>query len=152
MLKPRNPDYEKKIRQSFACQSAMAVFGMSLHRIASGSVEIAMTKAANMTQQQGFIHGGVLTTGLDSACGYSALSLAPANCEVMTVELKTSFFAPAGHDHVLFIGQVLKPGRRAIFTEGEAYGLNTLDEPEAERVLLAKMSATMTYVELTTDV
>jgi len=91
----------------------------------------------------GFVHGGVLTTGLDSACGYAALSLAPASSEVMTVEFKTSFFAPAGHDQIVFIGKVLKPGRRAIFTEGEALGIDG-----DHRVLLAKMSATMTYIDL----
>ena len=91
----------------------------------------------------GFVHGGVLTSGLDSACGYAALSLAPKECEVMTIELKTSFFAPAGHDRILFVGTVLKPGRRAIFTEGDAFGLDGED-----RTLLAKMTATMTYVDL----
>jgi uncharacterized protein (TIGR00369 family) len=148
MFQPRNPHYQQKIQDSFRAQSVMATFGIVLHEINLGTVTLAMQKADNMKQQQGFIHGGVLTSGLDSACGYSALTLAPENCEVMTVELKTSFFAPAGKDHVLFIGRVLKPGRRAIFTEAEAFGLNALNDPEDEWILLAKMSATMTYVEL----
>ncbi|MGU9961659.1 MAG: PaaI family thioesterase [Candidatus Puniceispirillales bacterium WSBS_2018_MAG_OTU23] len=143
MFEPRNPDYSSKINASFAKQSVMATFGMTLLKLTPGQVEIAMTKAKNMTQQQGFVHGGVLTTGLDSACGYAALTLAPENCEVLTVELKTSFFAPARQDKIIFIGTVLKPGRRAIFTEGEAFGING-----DSRVLLAKISATMTYVEL----
>ena len=140
----KNPDYDQKIRASFALQSAMTTLGMSLHHFAPGTAEIMLTKHDGIVQQMGFVHGGVLTSGLDSACGYAALTLAPATSEVMTVELKTSFFAPAGHDKILFVGIVLKPGRRAIFTEGEAFGL----EDGGRRVLLAKMSATMTYVDM----
>ena len=139
----RNPDYQRKISESFARQSTMKTLGMALHNVAPGVVEILLTKHDGIVQQMGFVHGGVLTSGLDSACGYAALSLAPQESEVMTVELKTSFFAPAGYDEILFVGTVLKPGRRAIFTEGEAFGLDG-----DKRVLLAKMSATMTYVDM----
>ena len=142
-FEPRNPNFAEKIKQSFSQQSAMSTLGMTLHNTQPGQVEIMLTKHGGIVQQMGFVHGGVLTAGLDSACGYAALSLAPAECEVMTIELKTSFIAPAGHDIILFVGQVLKPGRRAIFTEGEAFGL------EGEhRQLLAKMTATMTYVDM----
>ena len=140
----KNPDFEQKIRDSFVRQSTMTTLGMSLHEIALGTVSIKLAKHDGIVQQMGFVHGGVLTSGLDSACGYAALTLARAGDEVMTVELKTSFFAPAGQDNILFVGTVLKPGRRAIFTEAEAFGLAA----DGQRVLLAKMSATMTYVEM----
>lgn len=142
-FEPRNPDYQDKIKASFALQSTMTTLGMSLHNLAPGVAEILLTKHDGIVQQMGFVHGGVLTSGLDSACGYAALTLAPKESEVMTVELKTSFFAPAGHNQILFVGTVLKPGRRAIFTEGEAFGIEG-----DKRVLLAKMSATMTYVDM----
>ncbi len=144
MFETKNPDFEQKIRASFALQSTMTTLGMSLHQLAPGRAEIMLEKHDGIVQQMGFVHGGVLTSGLDSACGYAALTLARAGDEVMTVELKTSFFAPAGHDKILFIGKVLKPGRRAIFTEGEAFGL----EDDGQHKLLAKMSATMTYVDV----
>jgi uncharacterized protein (TIGR00369 family) len=142
-FEPRNSDYEDKIRRSFAQQTTMTTMGMELHDIVPGQVEIMLTKHDGIVQQMGFVHGGVLTSGLDSSCGYAALTLAPAENEVMTVELKTSFFAPAGQEKILFVGTVLKPGRRAIFTEGEAIGLDGDD-----RILLAKMSATMTYIDM----
>ena len=147
MFEPRDPNYLDKIRHSFSCQSAMATLGMELRDARPGACEILLTKNDAIVQQMGFVHGGVLTSGLDSACGYAALSLAPKECEVMTIELKTSFFAPAGHEQILFVGKVLKPGRRAIFTEGEAFGL-TDDVNNDTRILLAKMSATMTYIDL----
>ena len=142
-FEPRNPDYQDKIKASFALQSTMTTLGMSFAHLAPGVAEILLTKHDGIVQQMGFVHGGVLTSGLDSACGYAAHTLAPKESEVMTVELKTSFFAPANHDQILFVGTVLKPGRRAIFTEGEALGIEG-----DKRVLLAKMSATMTYVDM----
>ncbi len=122
----------------------MATLGMTLRDARPGIAEILLTNNDKIIQQMGFVHGGVLTTGLDSACGYAALTLAPPELEVMTIELKTSFFAPASQHHILFTGRVLKPGRRAIFTEADALGLAADDSAP---VLLAKMSATMTYVE-----
>ena len=142
-FEPRDPDFAGKIKASFALQSAMTTLGMTLHDISPGQVEIMLNKHDGIVQQMGFVHGGVLASGLDSACGYAALSLAPIECEVMTMELKTSFLAPAGHDRILFVGTVIKPGRRAIFTEGSAFGLDGDD-----RTLLAKMTATMTYIDL----
>jgi len=122
----------------------MATLGMTLQDARPGTAEILLTKNDAIVQQMGFVHGGVLTAGLDSACGYAALTLASPELEVMTIELKTSFFVPASQHNILFAGKVLKPGRRAIFTEAEALGL----APDGGApVLLAKMSATMTYVE-----
>ena len=142
-FEPRNPDFREKVAESFGRQSAMATLGMTLDSVEPGAVRILLEKHDGIVQQQGYVHGGVLATGMDSACGYSALSLAPANSEVLTVEFKSSFFAPAGHERILLAGRVLKPGRRAIFTEAEALGVDG-----KERVVLARMTATMTFVDL----
>ncbi|MGB1228595.1 MAG: PaaI family thioesterase [Candidatus Puniceispirillaceae bacterium] len=144
MFEPRDPNFLDKIKHSFSCQAAMATLGMTLQDARPGIAEILLANNDKIIQQMGFVHGGVLTTGLDSACGYAALTLAPPELEVMTIELKTSFFAPASQHNILFTGKVLKPGRRAIFTEAEAVGLVA---DGGAPVLLAKMSATMTYVE-----
>ena len=144
MFEPRDLNFLDKIKHSFSCQAAMATLGMTLQDARPGIAEILLTNNDKIIQQMGFVHGGVLTTGLDSACGYAALTLAPPELEVMTIELKTSFFAPASQYNILFTGKVLKPGRRAIFTEAEAVGLVA---DGSAPVLLAKMSATMTYVE-----
>ena len=71
-FEPRNPDYQDKIKASFALQSTMTTLGMSLHNLAPGVAEILLTKHDGIVQQMGFVHGGVLTSGLDSACGYAA--------------------------------------------------------------------------------
>ena len=142
-FEPRNPGYRAKVEDSFSRQSTMATLGMSLDHVEAGEVGILLQRSDGIVQQMGFVHGGVLACGLDSACGYAALTLAPAECEVVTVEFKTSFLAPAEHGRTAFVGRVLKPGRRAIFTEGEAFGVDG-----GRRVLVARMSATMTYVDM----
>lgn len=142
-FEPKNPNFETKIRNSFSLQTVMETLGMDLADVSPGQVEIMLTKNDRVVQQQGFVHGGVMTSGLDSACGYAALTLAPETFEVMTIELKTSFYAPGSQEKILFVGTVLKPGRRVIFTEGEALGVDG-----DKRILLAKMSATMTYVDM----
>ena len=140
---PRDPDFEQRIRESFAAQTVMQTLGMSMDQVEPGRVMLSTLRHERLFQQQKFIHGGVLAIGLDSACGYSALSLAEYGLEVMTIEFKTNFIAPAGQEKVIFTGNVIKPGRRVIFTEGTAHGLNGDD-----MTLLATMTATMTYVEL----
>jgi len=140
---PRDPAFENRIRQSFAAQKIMQTLGMALDLIEPGKAVISLPRHERVFQQQDFIHGGVLAIGLDSACGYSALSLAETGLEVMTIEFKTSFIAPAGQERIIFTGQVIKPGRRVIFTEAAAHGLDG-----ERRVLLATMTATMTYVDL----
>jgi len=142
-LHPRDPDFAQRARASFAAQTVMQTLGMSMDHVEPGKVVISARRHERLFQQQKFIHGGVLAIGLDSACGYSALSLAERGLEVMTVEFKTNFIAPAGQDKVIFTGSVIKPGRRVIFTEGTAHGLHGDD-----MILLATMTATMTYVDL----
>ena len=142
-LIPRNPAFEEKVRASFAAQTVMQTLGMSMESVEPGQATLSIPRHERVFQQQKFIHGGVLAIGLDSACGYAALTLAEENLEVMTIEFKTSFIAPAGQERVIFTGRVIKPGRRVIFTESTAHGLDG-----DRRILLATMTATMTYVEL----
>ena len=65
--------------------------------------------SAAYAQQHGFIHAGIITTALDTACGYAAFSLMPDDAAVLTIEFKTNLIAPARGDHFLFRTCVLKP-------------------------------------------
>ena len=80
-----------------------------------------MAYAEAYTQQHGFMHAGIMTAALDSACGYAAFSLMPANAEVLTVEFKTNLLAPARGSRFVFRAQVVKPGRTLTFCEAQAY-------------------------------
>ncbi len=137
-MTPKDPRFETRTCESFARQAVMGSFGAVLASVAPGRVVIEMPFRADLTQQHGFLHAGIVTTALDSACGYAAFSLMPAEAEVLTVEFKSNFLNPAKGDRFRFEGAVLKPGRSLMVTQGYAYGLG-----EAGEVLISAMTATM---------
>jgi uncharacterized protein (TIGR00369 family) len=87
--------YEERVRQSFSKQAFMSTLGARLTKVDRGVVEIRLPFSPDLTQQNAFLHGGAITAVLDSACGYAALSVAPDNKEVLTVEFKVNLLAPA---------------------------------------------------------
>ena len=127
-----------RVRASFARQGAMATLGAELADIASGRVTIALPIEPRLSQQDGFLHAGVVAAALDSACGYAALTLMPNEAEVLTVELKLNLLAPASGERLIAEGEVLRAGRTLTVCRGDAYA-----EPSAERVHVATMLATM---------
>jgi len=92
---PRDPDFERRVRASFARQAAMHTLGVTLERVAPGEVDLAIPFRDDLTQQHGFLHAGVVTAAVDSACGYAALSLMEPGAAVLSVEFKVQLLAPA---------------------------------------------------------
>ncbi len=132
----------ERIRQSFDRQGLMQTIGASLESVESGTVTITCGFDERLTQQQGLLHGGVLASLADVACGYAALSVMPANREVLTVEFKIHFLKPAKTDRLIAVGQVIQAGRTLAVCEGSVF--------DATRTrLLAKMTATMMAVDAT---
>jgi uncharacterized protein (TIGR00369 family) len=120
-FKPKNPDFERRVVDSFSRQNAMQTVGASLTSIAPGEVVIEFPFDSSLTQQHGFIHAGIVSTVLDSACGYAAFSLMPANAAVLTIEFKINLLSPAEGDRFEAVGKVKKPGRSITVAEGEIY-------------------------------
>lgn len=138
---PLNPNFADAVAQSFAQQSIMSLIGAQLTRIEPGCVEITLPFRSDLTQQDGYIHAGVLATIADSACGYAAYSLMPAGSRVLSVEFKVNLLRPArGH---FFIAQasVIKSGR--ILTVVKADVSASVD---GQRELIASMQGTMISV------
>lgn len=108
---PKNPDYAARVRDSFSRQGAMALIGAELAHVAPGAVDIAVAFRPELSQQHGFFHGGIVGTIADSAGGYAAFSLMPADASVLTVEYKMNLVAPAEGTRMVARGRVLKPGR-----------------------------------------
>lgn len=127
-----------RIRASYARQGAMTTLGAELADVAPGRVAIALPIEPRLSQQDGFLHAGVVIAALDSACGYAALTLMPDDAEVMTVELKVNLLAAASGDSVIAEGEVVRAGRTLTVCRGDAYA-----EQGAERVHVATMLATM---------
>ena len=110
-FEPADPDFATRVRDSFGRQGVMGLIGADLVRVEPGVVEIALPFKPDLTQQHGFFHAGITSTIADSAGGYAAFSLFPADSSVLTVEYKINLIAPADGDRLLAVGRVVKPGR-----------------------------------------
>ena len=120
MNAPADPAFEARCRESFGRQKAMALIGARLALVEPGYVEIELPFRDDLTQQKGYVHGGILGMIADTACGYSAFSLMPAGCSIVTVEYKMNILTPA-RGALLAKGQVVKPGRTLTIARGEVY-------------------------------
>jgi uncharacterized protein (TIGR00369 family) len=62
----------------------MRTLGISIARLEPGEVDLAMAYSAELTQQNGFVHAGIITAGLDNACGIAAFTLIPKGAEILS--------------------------------------------------------------------
>jgi uncharacterized protein (TIGR00369 family) len=131
-------EYESRIRASFARQQAMQLMGASLRRVEPGAVSIALPYRADVTQQNGYIHAGIITAIADSACGYAAYTLMPADSEVLSVEFKVNLLRPAAGEEFVAEAQVVKTGRTLTVTRCDVYS-----QAADEIRMIATMLATM---------
>jgi uncharacterized protein (TIGR00369 family) len=131
-------DVEARIRRSFARQGYMTAIGAELVHVAAGEVDIMLPFNERLTQQDGFIHAGVVAGVTDSACGYAALTTMEASAEVLTVEFKINLLAPAAGERLVARGRVLRSGRTLTVCRGEAL---TMSDGEEKHV--ATLTATL---------
>ncbi len=110
-FEPADAGYERRTRESFAKQGAMAHLGAVLERVQPGRVEISLPYRDELSQQHGFFHAGIVATVADSAGGYAAYTLFPADAGVLTVEFKVNLMAPADGERVVATGRVIRSGR-----------------------------------------
>ena len=148
-MQPHDAQYARRTRDSFARQPAMATLGVSLEEIAPGRVVLAMPHRADLTQQHGFVHAGVIAAALDSACGYAAFTLMPVEAGVLTIEFKINLLAPARGPLLRFEGRVTKAGRTISVVDGQAF---QQEAAGTERKLVATMTATVMTVTGRDDV
>jgi uncharacterized protein (TIGR00369 family) len=137
-FEPKNPDFRAVAAATFAAQQAMQTLGISIARLDPGEVDLAMDYAPEYSQQNGFVHAGIITAGLDNACGIAAFTLMPAGVDILTVEFKTNLLAPAKGERFSFRALVVKPGRTLTVCEGRAYSVN-----DGVENLIATMTGTL---------
>lgn len=137
-FEPRDPNFEEVIRASFGLQRVMSTIGARLRSVMPGEVEIELPFREDLTQQDGYLHAGITTTIVDSACGYAAFTFMPAGSGVLTVEYKVNFVAPARGDKFIATGRVLRPGRTLTLCNGE---VNAVEGEK--RTLIAAIQTTM---------
>jgi len=129
----------ERIKESFDKQGLMRTLNAQLVNVQEGEVKITCEFSTGLTQQHGFFHAGVMTSIVDSACGYAAWTMMSSDKDVLTVEFKANFLKPAKTGKIIAVGKVLQAGRNLVVCEGQVF-----DETESK--LLVKMTATMIAV------
>jgi uncharacterized protein (TIGR00369 family) len=137
-FQPQDPAYAERIRASFARQGAMDTIGATLAEVAPGRCVIELPWQQALTQQHGFLHAGMVATALDSACGYAASTLMPADAGILTIEYKINLLAPAQGQRFRMEGRVVKAGRTISVAEGRAFAVH-----DGREKLIATMGATL---------
>jgi len=120
-FEPADAEFERRTRASFARQGAMAHLGAELVTVQPGFVEIAAAFRPELSQQHGFFHAGIVATIADSAGGYAAYTLFPADAGVLTVEFKVNLMAPADGERIVAAGRVIRSGRTITVTQFDVH-------------------------------
>ncbi len=143
LFTPQDPQYEARVRASFAGQRVMETLGASLVRVEPGAVEIVLPFRADLTQQHGFLHAGIVATILDSACGYAAFSLMPADAAVLTVEYKINLLRPAAGERFAARARVVRAGQTLTVCSGDVFA----QEGEEEKAVATMLATIMAVAE-----
>ena len=133
-----DPGFAERVRELALAQPLLATIGAILTRVEPGEVEIELPFRADLTQQTGFLHAGIVTAMVDTACGAAAYSLMPAGSGVLSVEFKVNLLAPAVGRSLRAIGRVVRAGRTITVCQGEAYAVD-----DGRETAVATMLATM---------
>jgi uncharacterized protein (TIGR00369 family) len=136
-----DPEFDARVRQSFGRQAVMGLIGAEIVRLEPGVVDLRLPFRADLTQQHGFLHAGIVTTLADSACGYAALSTMPPDTGVLSIEYKVNLLAPARGGHFVARGRVLRAGRTIVVCTGDVVGVQ-----DGVETPVATMLATMMVV------
>jgi len=138
MHKAQDPHFAERVRSSFGNQPAMALIGATMPVIEAGYTEIHLPYRPQVTQQHGYIHGGVVGMIADSAAGYAASTLTAHDTGVLTVEYKLNLLAPAQGELLIAEGSVIRYGRTLIVTRADVYAVH-----EGRKTLCAVMQQTI---------
>jgi uncharacterized protein (TIGR00369 family) len=133
-------NFRQRVADDFSRQRVMKTMGITLESVEPGEIQLHMPFREELTQQNGYLHAGVLSTALDSACGFSAYTLMSTDASVLTIENKINLLRPAGKGPFRVAARVIKAGRTVIVSEGKLY--------DADGKLVATMSATNMAVPL----
>jgi uncharacterized protein (TIGR00369 family) len=134
--------FEKKVRDSFNRQPFMSTIGAEMISVGCGRVEIRFLFNSRLTQQNGFVHAGAVTSIMDSACGYAALSVAPEGTDVLSVEFKVNLLAPGAGESFVARASVKRAGKRLAVCAADAFALRA-----GEEKLIATMLATIMNID-----
>ncbi|MCT9811260.1 PaaI family thioesterase [Acidovorax sp. Be4] len=136
-------DFQQRVAASFGAQGLMTTLGATLALVADGEVHIALPFSPHLSQQHGYVHAGAVTSVVDSACGYAALTRMAPGHEVVTAEFKINFMRPALGERFLAVGKVVSAGKLLLVCTGE---VRAFSAGNADYKVVALMQATMVSV------
>lgn len=139
-FEPKDPNYQGKVRDSFSRQTFMDYIGAKLTKLEPGLCELQLPYNENLSQQHGYFHAGVIGALADTAGGYAAFSLMPADASVLTVEYKINLMAPGDGDRLIARATVLKPGRTLTVCKVEAFAAKNNTESMCAYVQMTVMT------------
>lgn len=142
-FEPADSQYANRVRESLARQKVMTTIGAEPVDIAPGRVDIGFDYHPDLTQQHGFIHAGIISTVLDSACGYAAYSLMPSDAGVLTIEFKVNLLSPARGDRFIARGRVTRAGRTVTVAAGDLFA----EDPDGDRHIATMVATLMTITD-----
>jgi uncharacterized protein (TIGR00369 family) len=134
-FEPKDKNFIEKVRESFASQPMLRFIGAELTCIEAGAVEISLPYHQNLTQQNGFLHAGIITTISDTACGYAAFSLMPKGADVLSVEFKVSLLSPAIGEKFIAKAKVLRAGKTLFVVQGDVFAVKEGEEKQVSTML-----------------
>lgn len=129
-----DPEFRQRVLDDFGRQKVMQTMGVTLESVEPGEVQLQVPFRDDLTQQNGYLHAGVLSTALDTACGFSAYTLMSTDSSVLTIENKINLLRPPNRGPFRVEARVIKPGKTVIVSEGKLYDVGGK--------LIATMSAT----------
>jgi uncharacterized protein (TIGR00369 family) len=117
-LKASGSDIRKQVQEAFENDRIFRYIGFKVDTVDSGSVQLSFPFSENVTRWGGIVHGGVVMTALDNACGLAVMTVNPGKNQV-TMEFKVNFLEPLTDGPFRVLGRVIRTGRTAIVAEGE---------------------------------
>jgi uncharacterized protein (TIGR00369 family) len=142
-FQPANPGFAARVRDSFGRQPFMDLIGARITGLAPGFCEITVGYRPELTQQHGFVHGGVLASIADAAAGYAAFSLMPALASILTVEYKLNILRPGRGEAMIARARVLKPGRTLTVVQSDVFGRRDGDRGGGEEQVVSSLQTLM---------
>ena len=91
--------------------------GIEVSAADAGTVELRLRWREEFGQYAGFLHAGVVTALIDTACGFAAVTTSGG--DVTASHCAVNFLAPARGDAFVARARVVKTGRRQVFVTAE---------------------------------
>jgi len=135
-----DPDFAARVRASFGRQQVMAWIGAELTSVTAGRCEIRLPYKPELSQQHGYIHGGIIGTIGDTAAGYAAYTLMPQGSSVLTIEYKMNLMAPGAGEWLVARGEVLRAGRTLVVARADVFAVKSGKQTQCASLLQTLMT------------